>query len=144
MKSEFQKFFECPIELIDFFLDNTEYSYTVEEIAKEIKLNKIEVKKWLNHLLKYGVISLKNRKYKTNKESPIFRILLELDIKICESNVCSIEESVKVLEKSFGYFDDGWREGWKRGYLSCLKDLKEILNLLSEKKIKESEKEVIQ
>ena len=73
-----------PVRILDFFLDNKLFDFSKSEIAREIGMSKVTVHKYIDALLRLGILK-ENRKigrasmYKLNLESPLVKKLMEIE-----------------------------------------------------------------
>ena len=88
-KSSFRLIFgDSPIvKVIDFFLDNREFDYSLTDIAKNADIGWSTLHQFWNNIVKLGIVT-KTRKigraelYKLNPNSPLVKKLIELDMGI--------------------------------------------------------------
>ncbi len=75
------------IRVVDFLIENSIFDYTKTEIAENAGISRASLYNIWSTLMKYKLVK-KSRKignttlYKLNKESPLVRKLIELDLKI--------------------------------------------------------------
>ncbi len=85
------------VKVIDFFLDNREFDYSLTDIAKNADIGWSTLHKFWNDLVKLGMV-VKTRRigraelYRLNMESQMVKKLIELDLNI----------SKKMLEAELG------------------------------------------
>ena len=78
------------VKVIDFFLDNREFDYSLTDIAKNSDIGWSTLHQFWNKLVKLGVV-IKTRKigraelYKLNIDSPLVNKLIELDMTISKT-----------------------------------------------------------
>ena len=88
-KSSFRLIFgDSPIvKVIDFFLDNREFDYSLTDIAKNADIGWSTLHQFWNNIVKLGIVT-KTRKigraelYKLNPNSPLVKKLIDLDMGI--------------------------------------------------------------
>ena len=88
-KSSFRLIFgdSAIVKVIDFFLDNREFDYSLTDIAKNSDIGWNTLHQFWNDLVRLGVV-VKTRKigraelYKLNLNSPLVSKLIELDMAI--------------------------------------------------------------
>ena len=88
-KSSFRMVFgDSPIvKVIDFFLDNREFDYSLTDIAKNSDIGWTTLHQFWNNIVKLGIVT-KTRKigraelYKLNSNSPLVKKLIELDMDV--------------------------------------------------------------
>ena len=88
-KSSFRMVFgDSPIvKVIDFFLDNREFDYSLTDIAKNSDIGWTTLHQFWNNIVKLGIVT-KTRKigraelYKLNSNSLIVKKLIELDMDV--------------------------------------------------------------
>jgi hypothetical protein len=85
------------IKLLDFFLDNPDFDYSLSDIAKNSGISWTTLHVYWKNLLRLGVVKQtrlvgKAKMYKLNIENPLVIKLKELDLFISES---FIEEELK-------------------------------------------------
>ena len=93
-KSSFRLVFgDSPIvKVIDFFLDNREFDYSLTDIAKNADIGWSTLHGFWNHLVKVGIVT-KTRKigraelYKLNLNNPVVKRLIEIEKAITHSKV---------------------------------------------------------
>ena len=75
------------VKVIDFFLDNREFDYSLTDIAKNADIGWSTLHKFWSDLVKLGMV-VKTRRigraelYRLNMESPMVKKLIELDLNI--------------------------------------------------------------
>lgn len=88
-KSSFRLVFgDSPIvKVVDFFLDNREFDYSLTDIAKNADIGWSTLHQFWNNLVNLGIV-VKTRKigraelYKLNTNSPLVKKLIDLDLDI--------------------------------------------------------------
>ena len=88
-KSSFRMVFgDSPIvKVIDFFLDNREFDYSLTDIAKNSDVGWTTLHQFWNNIVKLGIVT-KTRKigraelYKLNTNSPLTKKLIDLDMDV--------------------------------------------------------------
>ncbi|MFW6014507.1 MAG: hypothetical protein ACOCQG_05000 [Candidatus Nanoarchaeia archaeon] len=88
-KSSFMYLFkETPIvKVIDFFLDNQEFDYSMTDIAKNADIGWSTLHKFWSELVELGIVVNTRRigraeMYMLNKKSPLVKKLIDLDMSI--------------------------------------------------------------
>ncbi|MEK6953189.1 MAG: hypothetical protein AABX29_09320 [Nanoarchaeota archaeon] len=97
-KSSFRMVFgDSPIvKVIDFFLENREFDYSLTDIAKNSDIGWSTLHQFWNNIVKLGIV-IKTRRigraelYKLNLNSPLVKKLIELDLDISKK---MIEEEI--------------------------------------------------
>ncbi len=75
------------VKVIDFFLDNREFDYSLTDIAKNADIGWSTLHQFWNNIVKLGIVT-KTRKigraqlYKLNLNSPLVKKLIDLDMDI--------------------------------------------------------------
>lgn len=83
-------------ELLEFFLNNPDTEFYQTEIAKQLKISRTTLLKWINLLVENGLLEMKIRGkekyYRLNKENPVVK-----QIKVL-ATVSKLHESIKILK----------------------------------------------
>ena len=80
------------VKVIDFFLDNREFDYSLTDIAKNSDIGWSTLHQFWSNFVKLGIVT-KTRKigraelYKLNSNSPLVKKLIEIDIDISKKLV---------------------------------------------------------
>lgn len=90
------------IKVIDFFLDNREFDYSLTDIAKNSDIGWSTLHKFWNDLVKLNIVAKTRRigraeLYKLNVTSPLVKKLIDLDMSI--SKKLMKEELIKKVLK---------------------------------------------
>jgi len=93
-KSSFRLIFgDTPIiKVIDFFLDNREFDYSLTDIAKNADVGWSTLHKFWNQIVKLGIVTRtrtigRAKLYKLNSSSPLVKKLIELDMSISKKMI---------------------------------------------------------
>ena len=93
-KSSFRLVFgDSPvIKVIDFFLDNREFDYSLTDIAKQADVGWSTIHQFWKDLVQIGLVKKTRRigraeLYILNKENPVVKKLLEIDLAVSKSLV---------------------------------------------------------
>ncbi len=104
-------FGESPvIKVIDFFLDNREFDYSLTEIASNANVGWSSLCKLWNDFVKTGLVTKTRRigraqLYKLNTVNPIIKKLIELDDEISKQFVhAALRETEIISEKQLQVF----------------------------------------
>ena len=92
------------IKVIDFFLDNREFDYSLTYIAKNADVGWATLHQFWNDLVKFGIVKKTRRigraeLYVLNKESPLVQKLIDIDLEISKQLIEKETEEEKVLVK---------------------------------------------
>ena len=93
-KSSFRLVFgDTPIvKVIDFFLDNREFDYSLTDIARNSDVGWSTLHKFWNHIVKLGIVTRtraigRAKLYKLNAASPLVKKLIDLDMSISKKMI---------------------------------------------------------
>src|SRR3989338_9711261 len=103
-KSSFRVVFgDSPIvKVIDFFLDNREFDYSLTDIAKNADIGWSTIHQFWTDLVKLGIVTKTRRigraeLYKLNLTSPLVKKLIDLDISISKKLMSKeLDHEIKV------------------------------------------------
>lgn len=76
-------------KVIDFLIDNQLFDFTKRDMERITKVSKIKLEKIFNDLIKQKIIfklKKEGKFYRVNKNSEIFKALIELDIAILKNH----------------------------------------------------------
>ncbi|MBI2498711.1 hypothetical protein HYV88_00540 [Candidatus Woesearchaeota archaeon] len=102
-KSSFRMVFgNSPIvKVIDFFLENREFDYSLTDIAKNADIGWSTLHGFWNNIIKLGIV-VKTRRigraelYKLNLDSPLVKKLIELDLDISKKLIEKEINKIKI------------------------------------------------
>lgn len=80
------------VKVIDFFLDNREFDYSLTDIAKNSDIGWSTLHKFWNELVKLGIVTKTRRigraeLYRLNTSSQLVKKLMELDLNISKKMI---------------------------------------------------------
>ena len=95
------------VKVIDFFLDNREFDYSLTDIAKNADIGWSTLHKFWNDLVTVGIVT-KTRKigraelYKLNMSSPLVKRLIEIDAEVSKQLMHAelVRQKLKVAKRT--------------------------------------------
>lgn len=93
------------IRVMDFLIENSIFDYTKTEIAKNAEISRASLYNVWPVLEMYGLVKESRRignavLYKLNKENPLVKKLIELDLKISREFAETLKEKQEITAKS--------------------------------------------
>jgi predicted transcriptional regulator len=90
------------IKVLDFFLDNQEFDYSLTDIAKEADVGWSTLHQFWDNILKLGLVKKTRRigraeLYKLNTENPIVKKLIEIDNTVSETLIKKEQEKQRLV-----------------------------------------------